>query len=358
MVKKYKLHIILSSTVILLPILYGILMYNRLPLSLVTHWGADGAGDGSMGKALAVFGLPLILLALHLFCIFITLRDNKHRNQSPKTLGMIFCIVPAISVFANGTMYASALGESIDVAFLTPAMLGIMFIVIGNYLPKITQNRTLGIKLPWTMRNEENWSKTHRLCGKLWVAGGFAILICSFLPLQIKVIALVVTILILTVAPVVYSYGIYRKHRSEGIAYIAPPRSKTDIIILAVLVPCILIGVGFLIFTGDIEVNCNDGSFTVNADYISDIEVEYSKIDSVKYLDSFEKGVRTNGFGSPRLSMGTFENDMLGEYTLYSYTKADEYILLTSNGKSLVIGLETPKQTKDLYNTILENTAN
>ena len=69
---------------------------------------------------------------------------------------MVFWILPIISLFANGIMYRAAFGKEFDLAFFMPAMLGVMFIFIGNYLPKVKQNRTLGIKISWALNNEEN----------------------------------------------------------------------------------------------------------------------------------------------------------------------------------------------------------
>ena len=66
-----------------------------------------------------------------------------------------------------GIMYRAAFGKEFDLAFFMPAMLGVMFIFIGNYLPKVKQNRTLGIKISWALNNEENWNKTHRFGGKV-----------------------------------------------------------------------------------------------------------------------------------------------------------------------------------------------
>ena len=72
MFKKYKLQIIVSSIVILLPVLFGLLMWDNLPDIMTTHWGADGTADGFSGKVFAVFGLPCVLLAVHLICLLFT----------------------------------------------------------------------------------------------------------------------------------------------------------------------------------------------------------------------------------------------------------------------------------------------
>ena len=96
---------------------------------------------------------------------------------------MIFWILPVVSLFTNGIMYRTAFGKEFDLAVFVPALLGVMFIFIGNYLPKVKQNRTLGIKISWTLNNEENWNKTHRFGGKVWVVGGLIMLFSVFPPI-------------------------------------------------------------------------------------------------------------------------------------------------------------------------------
>ena len=87
-----------------------------------------------------------------------------------------------------------------------------MFLVIGNYLPKVKQNWYLGIKLPWTYADEENWNKTHRLAGKLWFVGGLLFILNFFL--QIRGIELWLMI-VLVLIPVIYSYLYSRKKNKE-----------------------------------------------------------------------------------------------------------------------------------------------
>ena len=87
-------------------------------------------------------------------------------------------------------------------------LMGVLFIFIGNLLPKMQQSYTMGIKLPWTLHNEENWNKTHRLSGKVWVIGGIIILSTA---LWGNFLVLMATTLLMVLIPVVYSYCLYRK---------------------------------------------------------------------------------------------------------------------------------------------------
>ena len=357
MIKKNRSKVILSSIIILLPVLFGLIMWNDLPDVMTTHWGADGNADGFSGKAFAVFGLPTILLILHFVCVLFTLFDKKQKEQNEKALGMIFWIVPAISLLVNGIMYRAAFGGEFDLALFMPALLGVMFIFIGNYLPKVKQNRTLGIKIFWTLNNEENWNRTHRFGGKVWVVGGLVMLFSIFLPLSAMIWVAVCVTVAMVIIPMVYSYSVFKQHQKEGIVYAASPRStaeKVAVRITAVIVPIIFVGVAILMFTGSIEVNCEDTALTVNATYWTDLEIDYSEIDTIEYRRDLDVGVRTNGFGSAKLSMGIFRNDEFGSYTLYAYTGAEEYIVLTSGGKNLVIGMGDAKETRAIYDTMAE----
>ena len=213
MIRQNKRKLLLTSLIILLPMLAGLLLWGRLPERMPTHWGVDGTVDGWSGKAFAVLGMPAILLAMHWLCVAITAADPKNKDQTPKIVGLILWLCPLISVAVGVMTYATALGADVRVGWVMPIALGVMFVVIGNYLPKCKQNFTIGIKVPWTMADEANWNATHRFGGKVWVAGGMLLMACAFLPTAAVPFALVGSLILLSVVPVVYSYLYYRKHK-------------------------------------------------------------------------------------------------------------------------------------------------
>jgi len=108
----------------------------------------------------------------------------------------------------NPYLLVNAQGTDLPKSMIATALIGIVIVICGNYLPKSRQNYTVGIKLPWTLHSETNWNKTHRFAGFLWVAGGLVILVSAFLP--VKNIQLVV-IALLVIAPFLYSYFEYKK---------------------------------------------------------------------------------------------------------------------------------------------------
>lgn len=210
MIKKNKSTLILGSLILLLPMLIGLILWDQLPEQIPSHWGINGEVDGWSSRPFAVFGFSGLLLALHWLCVIMSAADPKSKNYHPAMIRLALWICPVISLLVNSLMYATALGHSIDVTVILPMFSGVLFIVVGNLLPKCRQSYTMGIKLPWTLANEENWNKTHRLGGKVWVLGGVAILSTAFL--RNFWIMMGVT-LAMVLIPTVYSYLLYRKQQ-------------------------------------------------------------------------------------------------------------------------------------------------
>ena len=214
-VKKYKTTIIITTLITLLPIVFGLVIWKKLPEQIATHWGADGQADGYSEKAFAVFGMPCILAALQLFVSFITLNDPKRRNIHKKPLTLVLWIIPVMSVLMNCMTYAVALGMKVDVGIIVSILIGLLFIILGNYMPKLQQNYTVGIRIPWTLNSTENWNRTHRLGGKMFILGGFLLIITGFLGSVIgdfgALAAVIAIALICTGVPAVYSFWLFKR---------------------------------------------------------------------------------------------------------------------------------------------------
>ena len=355
--KQNKWKIMISSLITLLPMVFGIIFWKELPEQMSTHWGIDGAVDGKSSAAFAVFGLPLILLVLNWLCLFLTSLDKKNSEQNPKVFGIIFWIIPVIFLLTNGLVYATAFGKQLDVLLLMPILFGLIFIFIGNYLPKCKQNYTMGIKVKWTLENEENWNATHRFAGKAWVLGGLLILFTALLPEDVMMIATFFLLFATAFIPMFYSYFYYRKQLKAG-TYVENntiPKSmnKTSKVITLLVLPLILIGVVVMMLVGTIALTYGESSFTVEATFSDSRTVEYDAVDSIEYREDFDKGTRIFGFSSARLLTGTFSNDEFGSYTLYSYTTCDSAVIIKVGNKTLAISGADNQSTKEIYDTLL-----
>ena len=210
MLKPYKKTIFLTTVVTALPMLLGVLLWNRLPDSIATHFDFNGVADGWSSKPFAVFALPGLLVGVHLLCTLGTLADPKRRNIQGKIFTMVLWICPLISLFTCGATYLYALGIPVDMSLLCGVLCGILFLIVGNYLPKCRQNYTVGIKLPWTLANEENWDRTHRLAGKLWMVGGLLMFTMPFWG-KAGIWVFMISIFAMVLVPTFYSYYLYSK---------------------------------------------------------------------------------------------------------------------------------------------------
>jgi uncharacterized membrane protein len=207
---KNKQLMILTTAVCLIPMLLAAVLYNQLPDKIPIHFNASGAADNYVPKAIACFALPAALALLNLFLHFRINADPKIKNASGIFITIQkWCVPVLVSVFVPVSLFIS-LGNAVPVQIIAPALVGILILICGNYLPKSRQNYTVGIKLPWTLNNEENWNKTHRLAGVLWVIGGLTILIACALQFYTFYVLLIVIVL-LTAIPFVYSYCMHRK---------------------------------------------------------------------------------------------------------------------------------------------------
>ncbi|MCI5828054.1 MAG: SdpI family protein [Lachnospiraceae bacterium] len=343
--KQQKWKYVLSSMMIALPVLiFWILVNTRTEEMKVT-------GGLTTGNMMVIVGIQtVLLLAVHLLCLYVTMKDRGNQNQSKKAIGMVFWIVPIISFFATGICMKAVFDLPYDLTFFVFVLLGLLFMLIGNYLPKCRRNFTLGIKVKWALCNDENWNMTHRFGGKVWVLAGLALLILAFIPEQVFFVTFLPVLLVMIFAPILYSYLYYRKQKAAG-TYTedADNPYKTTGKYVRVIVIVIVVAVALLLTTGSFKIQYNDSDFTVEAACWSDLTVRYDEIEDIEYLEQYRKGDREMGFGSFKLGMGLFHNQEFGDYTLYAYNKTSQGVRLTVNGETIVISAEDEAATKAIY---------
>ena len=208
MIKKNLKVLVITSLVILLPMVAGLILWNQLPEQMPSHWNAQGESDGWSSKPFSVFGLPLLMLAFQWICALGTGADPKKANHPEKMVQLVLWIIPVISTVLHVFVYAAALGEEVRMEVVMPVFIGLVLMIVGNYMPKCKQNYTIGIKIPWTLNNEENWNKTHRFAGWLWTICGLVIMLTGIFG---GVWIFLVVVILMGFAPMTYSYILHRK---------------------------------------------------------------------------------------------------------------------------------------------------
>ena len=213
--KKYIKMFVITGIITLLPILVGLLLWDNLPEQMPIHWNINGEVDSYCSKPFNVFGLPLFMLFIHCLCFFATRMDPKSDNISQKPLALVLSISPIMSIGLTSFTYLYVLDYNINIGTVVVALLGVLFILIGNYLPKCKHNYTVGIRIPWTLNDEENWNKTHRLGGRLWTVCGILMLPIAFIPdSKLMFVIFIIITVIMVLVPIVYSYAIHQSTKA------------------------------------------------------------------------------------------------------------------------------------------------
>lgn len=165
---------------------YVLLAYPAMPQTVPTHWGADGAVDGWGDKAgtLLMAAMPLVVA---LVMLAVPRLDPKGRNFE-RFRSVYLGMSAALTLFLVAVAWMTPLtalglvpegGSLVSAAILFA--LGALTIALGNYLPRVRPNYTFGIRTPWTLASEDNWRRTHRFAGPVFVAAGAAMLVAALL---------------------------------------------------------------------------------------------------------------------------------------------------------------------------------
>ncbi|MBL7741706.1 MAG: SdpI family protein [Chitinophagaceae bacterium] len=199
------------------PSVYLAIIWSRLPEKVAVHFDLQGNPDryGSKNELLVtVIVLTVITMLAYLLLTNIYRIDpkkyaagNKDRLQS-----IAFAVVLLLAVVLCLIIYSSSQGSiKLGIGFIFAAV-GLMLAVVGNYLPNMKPNYFAGLRLPWTLENEDNWKKTHRLAGKMFFAGGLLLaVICLFTSPLASIIIFFAGTLIMILVPCVYSYRLYKR---------------------------------------------------------------------------------------------------------------------------------------------------
>ena len=361
MFKKYKRTLIITSILTLLPMLFAVFAGDLLPEEIAIHYGINGEADGFASPGLFFILMPALLLVIHWFCAVITLVVDKENEQNKKVLGIMFWIAPVISLGVSGSVIFTAAGYSFSAYSVVMIVLAVVLMVIGNYLPKTTRNRTVGIKVIWALSNDENWNATHRFAGKTSFFGGILCLFGIFLPEKLAPLTFIVIILAVGILPTIYSYCFYKKQLKEGSAtsedykknrITIVKNKKLATIITIVMTAALTVFFTFIMFTGDVNATLGENGVRINASFWSDISIDYDSIDSIEYREAGVDGTRVSGFGSARLLLGAFRNEEFGNYTRYTYTGNHPCIVLKTDGRVVVFGANDNETTARIYNEL------
>jgi len=189
--------------------------YSSLPPTVATHWNLRGTPDGFSSRFVAVAIGPVVIVGITLLFNLLPKIDPRRENYA-RFLSTYWLFANAVIVFLlipHGMVIATGLGYSVRIDRLMPLFIGLLFVVIGNYLTRVEPNWFVGIRTPWTLSSNTVWRKTHRTGGWLMVIGGIALATGAFLPRSALLPLLIGTIVVVAVIPIVQSYVLWKREQ-------------------------------------------------------------------------------------------------------------------------------------------------
>lgn len=190
--------LILTSFVCVLPMILGVAIYDKMPEQMPVHFNINNEVDRYASKNFALFGLPIIMLAMQIFtCLISDISENK-KGKEPKIIAIAKWIIPVLTIVIYIITIQVALGNLLDVRKWIMLVLSVIYILIGNYMPKVSYEQMKGKMHPMP-RDEKKYRKMIRKLGYTFVIFGFAMLASVFFKPAVSFVVVMVMIIVLLV---------------------------------------------------------------------------------------------------------------------------------------------------------------
>ena len=197
--------------------LFSLAVWRRLPDRVPMHWNASGAIDRYGGRLEGALFAPLLATAIWLVMRVLPRIDPRRENYArfAGSYDLVVLAVVALLAAVHVVVLGAAMGWAVPVVRVMPVLVGALFVVIGNVLPRARPNWWFGIRSPWTLSNDRVWARTQRVGGFALVASGVVAMASALLPQRLAVPVLVAAALAAAVFSVGYSYFAWRQESSR-----------------------------------------------------------------------------------------------------------------------------------------------
>ncbi|MCP8970840.1 SdpI family protein [Ectobacillus ponti] len=204
---------IYMSVLALITIGIGVWGHFHLPDTLPIHWNWQGEVDGYGSKYSVIFGFPIIAVVLYVMRVATPKLDPRKENYE-KFKGSYAVIMNTLFTFfviMYGIVILNGAGYEIDVNTIMPVLVGLLFIILGNYMQRLKSNYFIGVRTPWALHNDEVWRYTNRVGARTFVIAGVVLIAAAFVPASWKVSLFIGAVVLAAVVPVAASYLYFRK---------------------------------------------------------------------------------------------------------------------------------------------------
>lgn len=197
----------LPILILIVNLIVGIVAFQVLPQQVPGHFNINGQIDSYISKSSNFLLTTIMPLGMYLLMLALPYIDPKKANyrKFEKPYSIIKAIIILVFFAINLLVTAIALGFALNIPVILCILIGLMYVLLGNYISVVKQNFFVGIRTPWTLSDPENWSKTHRVGGKTFVVSGILCMLFGFLYPVVSFIILMLGAFI----PVIYSFAIF-----------------------------------------------------------------------------------------------------------------------------------------------------
>lgn len=221
---KNPLRHLLVIIVSLLPLAYLAMQWSAMPETVATHFGIDGKPD-AYGSKKFILGLSIFMSVINFIVYLVVI--NAHKLDKKRTKGIkpanfdtiAVATVIFMAIINLGIIINSRYPDAVLVDKVLLPVIGLFFVFLGNLMYNIKPNRFVGVRIPWTLNDDDNWKHTHRVASKLFFVAGLLItLVALGYETKIAMIFFSIIVLVITIATVLYSYLFYRKNKKHNLS--------------------------------------------------------------------------------------------------------------------------------------------
>ncbi|HWU67642.1 MAG TPA: SdpI family protein [Stenotrophobium sp.] len=202
--------LIVSAVFVAIAVGATIWLYPRLPAQVPVHWDMNGQANRYAPRFWGAAMWPLLIFGLAVLTVALPAISPRRFEIKPFAglYGALMLVIQGVMLVIGMTALLVGAGFALPLSTIVPLAVGVLLMVLGNYMGKLRKNFFIGIRTPWTLASDAVWERTHRLAGWIFVLTGIAMVIAT-LAHAMPGWGLLVIVAVLLI-PYVYSFFVYR----------------------------------------------------------------------------------------------------------------------------------------------------
>lgn len=194
---------------------FSLAVYSRLPEQMAVHWDVSGEPDRYGSRLEGAFFMPAVMIALLVVLLWYPTRDPRAANIAKFRDSYDLMVAASMGIMSvlHGAILGSALGWQVNLTRVALVGVGVLFMVIGNVLPRARSNFIFGIRTPWTLSSDTVWTRSNRVAGYSMVTAGLLTAASAFIASPWRFVIVVASLVGSAILPIVYSYILWSRER-------------------------------------------------------------------------------------------------------------------------------------------------